>query len=471
MKNQNFIMQNPINLAFLISVSYWIYLILTTRMEITWDATEYEFLGKMLARQGWFEFISTGPHREPFYPALIAFSMWLGKIFGFSYQFIQALIQLCFLFLTQILTLCILRLLKINKFLSALTIFYLGISPALVNSALSLYSEIAIYPFILAGMLLVYKSWFSLTGSRARILLLAIVTGLLFVMMTLNKGAFELITLVFIFLFLISGFFTRDRKIIVNIFLYLAFFFAVFYLLIGSYKSLNKTFNGCYTVTDRGAWALYGVVDLRTRPLTSERLFVALARAPGEGICKFIFGQQKSLYSAEWNPDGPGLKKMKELKESKMSQAEVDNALVEFAKQKILRNPGTYILLSAIEGTKMFFWESTQIGFVTYPAGLNNFFVWVPFKNGLRLVMSLLTLFALVYLGVLLWRKKSDILKKEDPILLLYFFLLFIFSFVGSYSLFCIVTRHILPIAPLYLIIISYIFQKIYFKSSNKRFD
>jgi len=69
MKIRNLILANPINIAFLISVIYWIYLVLNTRMIIEYDAIAYESLGKMLAQQGWVEFFRSGPHREPFYPA------------------------------------------------------------------------------------------------------------------------------------------------------------------------------------------------------------------------------------------------------------------------------------------------------------------------------------------------------------------------------------------------------------------
>ena len=134
MKNKNFLLfRNPINLAFLISIFYWTYLFLTSRMSISCDAVTYESLGKTLAQQGWVEFFKIGPNREPLYPALVAFSMGLGKAFGISYQSIQVLIQLLLLFLTQILILQIMRLLKINKLITALTILYLGISPAIVN--------------------------------------------------------------------------------------------------------------------------------------------------------------------------------------------------------------------------------------------------------------------------------------------------------------------------------------------------
>ena len=110
----------------------------------------------------------------------------------------------------------------------------------------------------------------------------------------------------------------------------------------------------------------------------------------------------------------------------------------------------------------MFFWESTQIGYVMYPKGLTKIFTWIPIKNGLRLIMAFLTLLSVIYLIVLFWRKRMDFLKLENPLIFLYFSLLFIFSSVGFYSIFIIIARYLLPIVPLYLIIIAYVIQDIY---------
>lgn len=449
-----------IYISFLISIFYWIYLALTSHMDIVFDATDYESLGKMLLQNGWLEYFKTGPHREPFYPMLVAFSMGIEQIFGISYQFIQILIQLFILFVTQILTLQILRLLKIDNLLCALTILYIGISPALVNSALSLYSEIATYPFILGITLVVYKSWISLTRPWPRLILLAIVAGLLFVIMTLNKGIFELMTPAFLLLLLISAFFTRNRKIVINFIVYLAVFLAVFYLPINVYKLANKYFNGHFAITNRGTWMLYGETALRTEPLAKERFFIALARVPGEGVLKHFVGKEKKASLASEDVDVVGYKMMAELNKRNTPQGTLDDALLSFSAQRALHAPAQYILFTSMEILKMFFWESTQIGYVTYPAWLTKIFIWTPFKNGLRLGMSLLTIFALLYLSGLLWQKRKDLLEKEGPLLILYLLILFILVFAGSYSIFACSTRFFLPIAPLYLIMITYFFQK-----------
>jgi hypothetical protein len=147
----------------------------------------------------------------------------------------------------------------------------------------------------------------------------------------------------------------------------------------------------------------------------------------------------------------------------------LDIVFLALSKQEIMGNPLQYILLVTLEGSKMFFWESTQVGFVTYPVGLAKLFAWLPFRSGLRLAMAFLTFLAFVYLGVLLWQGRRNILKDENSFLFPYLCLLFIFSFVGSYSLFGIIVRYLLPIAPLYLIIITYVLQKVYFRIPKSR--
>lgn len=466
MKN-NFLLRNPIKLAFVISIFYWIYLALNSKMAISCDAIEYEYLGRTIFQKGWMEYFKTGPNNEPFYPALIAFSMWIARISGASYQSIQILLQLSILFLTQILTLGILRLLKISNLLCALTILYLGISPAIVNSAFSLFSEIITYPLILVIVLLSYRSWLSFAGSRRRVILLAIITGLLFAAMILIKGIFELITPVFFLLFLLYALSTRNRKLIVNALIYLVVFFMVFYSLVNSYKSINKVLNGSFVITNRGDWALYGNTARRMEPLTGERFLTALAYTPGENVCKSVFGEEKCRFWSFWVSDKFGRQKENELRAANMPTKAVHNSLILLSMQKALDNPGQYILLTALEGAKMFFWESTKIGFVAYPAGLEKLFNWTPFKDGLRLAVSLLTLLAFFYLAALLWLERKNILKKDAAPLFLFLCFLFILSYIISYALFMIVTRYALPITPLYLIIISYVLQKRCFPASG----
>ena len=130
--------------AFILSGLYWIYLALTSQMLILYDAFGYEQLGTIIYQQGWGEFFRAGPSREPFYPFLISVSMHIADACSVSYHSIQKIIQILFLLTSQFLVLKILKNLRVQPLLCALTILYLGFSPALVNAAFSLFSEIAV---------------------------------------------------------------------------------------------------------------------------------------------------------------------------------------------------------------------------------------------------------------------------------------------------------------------------------------
>ena len=437
-------------------------------MIIKHDAANYETLGKMLAGKDWLEYFRTGPNREPLYPLLVSFSMRIGGIFSISYQPIQIFLQLLILFITQLITLRILRILNINNWLSALTILYLGISPAIVNSALSLFSEIATYPLILAIVLIMYKSWLSFSGPKTQTVILAIASALIFVLMTLSKGTFEFITPVFIVLFFLSTLLTRNSKFILRGLIYLIIFLAVFYFHIIGYKSVNKMFNDNFAVTNRGALLIYGSAARRAEPLTGERFLSALASIPGKGVCQGFFGQEECSFWVFNESDRLGFEKIYQLRRANLSPEEVDKGAVRSAVNKILEKPGQYILLWFMEGLKVFFWESTQIGFVNYPAGLAGLFGWTPLKNGLRFLISSLAFLAFIYLiGFLLGERKNIFSVKgnaeENPKIILYLSALLILLFSSAYALCCIVSRHVFPIAPLQLIILAFTVQRIFF--------
>ena len=69
-------------LIFLVCFIYWGYLIFASSMVVQFDAISYEELGRMIYKEGWKAFFATGPHREPLYPLLVAFSMKIGDLFG-----------------------------------------------------------------------------------------------------------------------------------------------------------------------------------------------------------------------------------------------------------------------------------------------------------------------------------------------------------------------------------------------------
>lgn len=462
MKLEKPFFRNPVLWSFIFSFAYWVYLFLTSHMIISCDAISYEAIGEMLVKKGWVEYFSSGPHREPLYPLLVSFSMRIGSAFSLSYQSVQVFLQFLILFITQLLTLRILRLLNINEWISALTVLYLGISPAIVNSALSLYSEIATYPLILVIILLMQYSWSSFSGPKKKVILFAVLSGLAFVAITLSKGIFEVVTPAFISLFFLSAIFTRRREFIQNALIHLFIVLVVFYGLTTCYKLTNKIFNQHFLITNRGGQMLYGSAARRTEPLTGKDFLVALAYIPGEKVCKSIFGQEKCFPWSLHRYDELGYSKINQLKASGFTSAEVEKMTRHAAIIKILQKPWQFSLLWFTEGLKMFFWESTQIGFVSYPPGLTKVFNRVLFKNGLRLFMSVLTFVALTYLVIYLFRRGREIIvSQEDNRIILLWIILLISIFSSAHALCLIVPRYALPMAPLFLIISSFFAQKV----------
>ena len=106
-----------------------------------------------------------------------------------------------------------------------------------------------------------------------------------------------------------------------------------------------------------------------------------------------------------------------------------------------------------------------KIGFVDYPAPLAALFNLPLFKDGIRFMMSLLTFLALLYLVRFIWSSlkyaSSDNKKPDEPTILLFCMLALIIAYTTLHSFFFVITRYILPIAPLYLIIITFSLEKI----------
>ncbi|MDD5071069.1 MAG: hypothetical protein PHV17_10125 [Candidatus Omnitrophica bacterium] len=397
--------------------------------------------------------------------------MNIAKSLSVSYQSIVLILQLLILFLTQLLTLFILKLLKIKKIIICPIILYLGISPALVNSALSLFSEIVIYPFILAIIIISHYCWDSFNRSKKKTIGLSIISGILFFLTVLNKAIFEIIIPGFIALVFILALFTKKRKFIINSVVYTLVTTTIFYSFIFTYKLTNKTFNGNFVVTQRGDLKLYGTAVRRTETLKKEDFLTALAYVPGEGFCNSIFGKEKCSYWGFEKIDLIGFNKIAQLESKGLRAEKASETTVKLAISLALEKPFQYGIFWIMEGCKMFFWESTKTGFVSYPTLLEKLFNLNSFKNGLRLTMALLTILALLYLSIFLWKNRKKILNADNPSqineeIILFFSLGIIFFFISAHSFFDTVTRYAFPIAPLYLIIIAFFFQKVISKNN-----
>jgi len=437
--------------VFLLSLIYWSYLGCATRMNIVFDAIGYESLGRMIKDQGWVTFFTTGPNREPLYPSLIAVSMYLEQLSGLAYVKIMAFFGIIIMFLTQILTYKILRLLNIRNGICVLVLAYLALSPALNNAAFSLYSEIAALPFILGIILTSFYLWEAiLKNKQQEAFIYAALLGILLAAATFIKAVFECITPAYLIIFFTTVFLTDKETKTEKITTFLICLIAVsifFYIPITTYKWLNKQYNGNFVITNRGSWALYGSTARRMEPLTLKKFAEALAYAPGEGVCNSLFGPQECDFWSFRKSDEFGFTKQAELTHQHLSPNKITTTMLSLSAQKALQNPFQYTLLTFIEGLKMSFWESTQVGFVSYPHWLERIYNIKIFNNGLRFFASLMTMGAVIFL----WLITLHPLKNQIGFLIS----ILIFLYTLFFSFFFILTRYALPLAPLYLIAIG----------------
>jgi hypothetical protein len=439
----------PFSIAgvFCFSLVYWLYLSLTTRMDIVFDSIGYRALGQRIYDHGWVDYFKTGPNREPLYPSLIAISMALEHITNISYARIMAIFGVMIMFLTQVLTYKILRLLNIRNSVCVLVLGYLALSPALNNAAFSLYSEIAAFPIILGMILAGAKAWEAIIKKNQQgAFVYGALLGLLLTAATFVKAVFECIAPVYLIVFFITVLLNR-KKDILGLMLCMACAVSFYYIPVTGYKWLNLHYNVNFAITNRGSWALYGNTARRMEPLTLKRFAEALAFAPGEGVCNSLFGPAECDFWSYKKSDEFGYGKLHELNNEGLPASKINSTLLRLSAHAALQNPLQYALLTVIEGSKMFFWESTKIGFVEYPHWLQKIYDIKIFDNAIRFLLFLAALIGVVSL----WTGISKPQKSSIGFLMG----TLVFLYILFFSFFFILTRYSLPIAPLYLISIG----------------
>lgn len=449
------------------------YIGLLCHIFISADSIGYERLGTMIYQQGWAEYLRQGPSREPLYPFLISISMRIGESFSLPYLAVQKCIQIGLLLLTQILMFVILKKLRVPILISAPIVLYLAISSNIVISTFILFSEIATYPIILAIILLSCQSWQNIQapGSSTRHTLrtigLGFLLGAFFVLLTSVKAIAQFIPFFFLFpfyVYVIKSLKNKNKNSFIHSMIFLSIFFLTFHTPITLYKFANKKYNGHFTLTNRGPWALYGNTARRMEPLTSKRFLTAMAYVPSEKICKSLLGEDCLFWGQEVSDDF-GYRKKSELINSGMNQEQVDKTLYSHAFKKMLQNPLQYIFLAFLEGLKMFFWESTGIAFIVFPGWITATYNFPLFKHGTFFLMPVLTFLALLFSLKLAWRRKKDFFSSpkppQDSLAPLFFIVMLILPYIGLYSLFFCFARYALPLVPLYLILIALLFQSL----------
>ncbi len=435
-----------INSIFILSLLYWIILAACSTMLLGGDAEGYNGLGHLIAKNGWQEYFPTGPNREPAYPFLVAFSIKFSSLFNIHYHVIQKIIQISILFLSQWLLCRLWIRLNVSPKLLYLGLIYWTISPSITNCGMSLYSEIIALPLILLLIFNLNK----IIATRLNIsqgLQESFKLGLILLGLISVKAVFEIIVpLLLISLVILTLSHKELRPQLQHTLPIFALAFLFFQVGVNGYKALNLHFNHHWAITDRGAWALYGNTARRMEPLTQERLLGALAYVPGEGFCERVLHKDVCQAWSSGPSDHHGMTANQTLSNQKLSSKEHDNALFTMTIREISKNPLQYALLCGLEGIKMFFWESTRIGFVQYPPWLDQLHQNFLFKNTLRLLIFILTSCSF-FICLFNWQRIPILLKLCMITSIL---------FISIHTPFFILTRYTFVIVPLLLTIILY---------------
>lgn len=464
------ILKNPLLWAFVLPFLYWTYLFFSTTMDIEADAFRYKELAVAIYKEGWHGFFQFEPINVPLYPFIISLSMRIADLVPIPYLKVQTCIQILILFISQVLLCKILTTLKIQRNIVATVIFYFGFSPAIVNSALSLYCEIITYPLILALLLTFVSAWqYVLKNQSRKIFTSSSISAILFVLLVLVREVYEYVLILFVLMFLCLSFYfliRRQWKESINILLLILTTFFVFQAVLIPYRQMNYKYTGYTSLVSKGPSALYANAVARTKKLTTRETLTFLANIPGDNVCQNIFNKKECSAWLSYRKMGP--RKIKELQDQGMSNNQINSTLYKLSLEKIYQNPFQFTFLTIAEGFKMFFWESTQAGYVAYPPWLVKIFAFLPFKNGLRLFIFLLTMFSIFYIVQYLWKNKEKLFNidqnENNEMLFLFFILALIFINIILHSPFYIVVRYAFPLAPLYLLIIAVVFQKLIFK-------
>lgn len=452
----------------LLTLFFLSYLALTSQTIIFHDSLSYQSIAEMFVKNKWLEYFITGPSREPLYSILVSLSMRLAQWQSVNYLSIQIILQMIILLISQYLTYRLLKKLQISDKICAVILAYMGVSPAMVSSGLILFSEILTYPIILWLILAVSKSWLQLkTCSRTQTILNALNFSIPALLIILIKGSFELIIpciLLPFFFLLLKALKEKNKLTARNAFIFLVAVTAMWYLPVAAYKFTNKHFNGLYVFTNRGSDALYGNTSRRMLPLSSQRLQSALAYMVGPDACSDLFKQNCVAWS-HLPSDLIGQDKIHTLIKQGLSKSQINKTLIKETTPIALKNPFQYVFLSIIEGSKVLFWEAPEIAYVIYPDAIDKIYNASWFKYSLRCLVAFLSAGVLI-LGMLsIWRNKSKILNSnnisDEKYIYHCFICLLILTFTVIHSIFFILPRYALPIAPLFLTLIAWQFEMI----------
>ncbi len=444
-------------------------------MMILHDASGYRHLGEMLTSEGLLAYFKNGPSREPIYPFIISISMHVGNLLSISYQTVQIFIQIFFLFLTQLCALFLLKRLKIQPFLLALIILYIGTSSSLVNSAFRLYSEVVTYPFVLAAIYFGSLCWQFVQDSRVsqqKIIGTTFLLSLSFVILTLTRAIFELIIPIFFLPFILLALWyliKKESRRLKNVVILLLVAITTFYIPTTLYKLVNKKYNGYFTIGNTtSATAFYGNANRRTRKLTPKKILAAFISIPRWSFCAHILDPQECSLWSFVQSDHIGFAQADVLRKQ-LPEDQINKMLTKLSIKSILKRPFQYILLMEFQSLKMLFWEYPAMQYSSYPNTIRKFYDNKLYLYWSIIIPPLLTFCALCFAIIFIWKNKKNLISSQDSpddaLTIMFFILILIIPYTTTFALVSILDRYSFPIVPLYLILIAFMLQKTFKKS------
>jgi len=178
-------------------------------------------------------------------------------------------------------------------------------------------------------------------------------------------------------------------------------------------------------------------------------------------ICSQLFSTNCLHWSFQTS-DILGAEKNHALIKEGLNRPKANKKLIEASMPLVLHNPVQYLFLSMIEGGKILFWEEPEISFVVYPDLIDKIYNSLWLRYSLRFVIALFSLAALITGICYLWRiKKTLINPSSDPQsniqqATLLFICVIILAFSLIHSIFFILPRYALVIAPLFISLIAW---------------
>ena len=419
---------------------YWIYLILNTQPVMIFDAIGYEAAGRLILEKGLGVYWQ-GLNREPLFPAMIALAMGVEKVTAIAYP----LVLKAFLFISLGFTVFgiyrLSRLMGAGRWIAGAAAFYTGLSPAILNSCLWLWSEGAALPWGVWGVFFSIKAWHAAAGRKVRRTVLWSSAALIcFIALLMVKAAVSVVGVLFSVPFAIAGVVYLVRRDFARAFAYLMAVLIIggcFGGVVEGYKYLNFRINGNYALTNRIDLSLFGNTVRRLQPLTHDRLVQAVLSVPRLGLCEKYYGNAACVYWTYKRSDEIIDLAVQACSKQKFSDEQCRNYLTKGSFQWMAWHPFQQMALSALEAVKMLFWENRAY-FVRYPE-------WIARMYGCNIIIFTLCFgwaaLSLAGLGFAFFRCRVE------------FFLPAFFTalFMMVYAIFFIDMRYALPVAPLFI--------------------